>query len=75
MDENHLISEINLWLPSPYNDQAYLIDDLTGLIGTKPSHHIEIEQDLRSVLENQEEQRELDATSYGIVLPGEDKSQ
>lgn len=74
IDESHLISKINLWMPNPYDNKAYLIDDLTGLIGTKPSHHIELEEETLAILESNNEQLGLNAINYGIVLPEESTS-
>lgn len=75
IDKNHLISKINLWLPNPHNDKAYLIDDLTGLIGTEQFHHPEDRQEILSILESEEEEQQtFDAVHYGIMLPGEEKS-
>lgn len=75
IDENHLISQIKLWMPNPHDNKAYLIDDLTGLIGMNPSHDIPLEEETIAILDSTAEQQNLNAINYGIVLPEESVSQ
>lgn len=70
--EDHQISEICLWMPNPANNKAYLISDLTPLIGKKPGHRIEIEDELKAVLtQTYAAEGVLDATAFGIAVNGE----
>lgn len=67
--EDYRISEVSIWLPNPENNKAYLISDLTSYIGTKTSHHFEIEQDLKDVLtQTIAAEGIVDAAAFGIVI-------
>lgn len=69
IDEDHLISEIRIWMPNPADNKAYLISDLTSYIGKNPSHIFEIEDDLKTILtQTIAAEGALDAESFGIVI-------
>jgi hypothetical protein len=69
IDSEFLISEIKLWMPNPVNNKAYLVENLTEYINTKPSHIIEMENDTREILQSSAEiEVGYDATAYEIAL-------
>lgn len=69
--ENYMISSIKVWLPSPHNNKAYLVQDISAHINTKTSHIIEVEEELKAVLQNTDDPA-IDAFLYGIELDIED---
>lgn len=69
IDSEFLISEIKLWMPNPVNNKAYLVENLTEYINTKPSHIIEMENGTRTILQNSAElEVSYDATAYEIAF-------
>ncbi len=69
IDDDHLISEIRIWMPNPENNKAYLISDLTAYIGNKPGHLFGVEEELRAVLDQTiAAEGILDAGAFGIVI-------
>ncbi|MBA4538151.1 hypothetical protein H1Z61_13650 [Bacillus aquiflavi] len=73
IDENQYISKIQLWMPNPVNNQAYLIDNLTFYINE--SHAFEIEEELKDILVNKSDTEDhFDAHKFGIVLDTERKA-
>ncbi|KOY80268.1 hypothetical protein I6G82_20610 [Lysinibacillus macroides] len=67
IDEEFLIHSIMLWMPNPVNNKAYLVEDLSMLINTKPSHIIEMEEETKAILQSSMD-AEYDASSYDIAL-------
>ena len=49
IDQINMISSIRVWIPSPVNDKAYLVEDLTELINTSSVDLTDLDT---SVLEN-----------------------
>lgn len=69
IDSEFLISKIKLWMPNPVNNKAYLVENLTKYINTKPSHIIEIENDIKAILQSSADiEVGYDATAYEIAL-------
>ncbi|MDQ0157521.1 spr1630 family ClpXP-sensitive toxin [Robertmurraya andreesenii] len=69
IDSEFLISEIKVWMPNPVNNKAYLVENLTKYINTKPSHIIEMEDDTRAILQSSAEiEVGYDATAYEIAF-------
>ncbi|HCX47604.1 MAG TPA: hypothetical protein DG757_00870 [Bacillus sp. (in: Bacteria)] len=69
IDSEFLISEIKVWMPNPVNNKAYLVENLTKHINTKPSHIIEMEDDTRAILQSSAEiEVGYDATAYEIAF-------
>ncbi|MBP2241567.1 hypothetical protein J2Z40_002130 [Cytobacillus eiseniae] len=69
VDSAFLIREIKVWMPNPVNNKAYLVENLSKYINTKPSHIIEMENDTRAILQSSAEiEVEYDATAYEIVF-------
>lgn len=50
IDESQLISNISLLMPNPFNNKAYLIDDLIKYVNA--SHNIDIDDELKDALSN-----------------------
>lgn len=70
IDENHFISSISLYLPNPYDNSAYLIDNLTKYITEAPE--ISIDDELKQELSNSGESDEaLGAHLFDIVTDKE----
>lgn len=65
IDTNHMISEVNLWMPNPINNKAYQVEDLSHLLGTEMWHTEEIEDDLKEILSHDLPQ--YSASEYGIM--------
>lgn len=72
IDESHALSKIKVLMPNPHNDQAYVVDDLSELIGKSP---VSFETDDYEVLVDDgfDAPDVPAATDYGIVAPGEIK--
>lgn len=69
IDMEFLISGIKLWMPNPVNNKAYLVENLSKYINTKPSHIIEIENDTKMILQSSAEiEVDYDATAYEIAF-------
>jgi len=66
IDEGQQIEEIRLWMPNPVNNKAYLIDDLTLYVNA--SHALDIDDELKTVLTNNDSDSYLEAHAFGIVL-------
>jgi hypothetical protein len=75
IDSEFLINEIKLWMPNPANNKAYLVENLSEYINTKPSHIIEMEDDTKAILQNSAEiYVNYDATAYEIALDDTDEA-
>lgn len=74
IDEEFLINSIKLFMPNPLNNKAYLIEDLSNLINTKPSHEIEMEDETKSILQSLTN-TEYDASSFDIALTDEESDE
>lgn len=71
IDEEFLVNSIKLFMPNPVNNKAYLIEDLSKLINTKPSHVIEMEDETKSILQSLTN-TDYDASSFDIALTEDD---
>jgi hypothetical protein len=71
--EDYLINAIKIWMPNPINNRAYLVQDLSELINTKPSHIIEIEDETKAILRNSE--FEPDASLFDIEITDEESDE
>lgn len=55
--------------PNPANNKAYLVDNLTKYINTKPSHIIEMESEIKAILQSSAKiELNYDATAFEIAL-------
>lgn len=70
IDEEFLISAINLWMPNPLDNKAYLVEELSDHINTKTSHIIEMEEQTKAILQNSTEMP--DASLYDIEIVEDD---
>jgi hypothetical protein len=70
IDDEFLISGINLWMPNPSDNKAYLVEDLSAYINTKTSHIIEMEEQTKAILQNSTEMP--DASLYDIEIVEDD---
>lgn len=74
IDENHLISNISLFLPNPYDNKAYHVEDLTTYISEAPV--LNIEEDLKHELSKSQEIDEVhSAHLFDIVAQGKQKKE
>lgn len=74
IDENHLISDISLFLPNPNNNKAYHVENLSNYITEAPG--IIIDEDVKDALSNiQEVDIEHSAHEFDIVAQSEKKTQ
>ena len=74
IDEEFSINSIKLFMPNPVNNKAYLVEDLSRLINTKPSHVIEMEEDTKSILQSLTD-TVYDASSFDIALTEDDSDE
>lgn len=66
LDENHVISNISLFMPSPKDNKAYLVEDLTKFI--EASYQEVIENDLLEALSNSSYEDNIDAFEFDIEI-------
>lgn len=67
IDEAFMISKIQVWMPNPIDNCAYLVDELTNLIGNS---HVDFADVDTTALENDKIEYDYDnltATDFGIV--------
>ncbi|WP_242228025.1 hypothetical protein [Bacillus cereus group sp. BfR-BA-01392] len=70
IDDEFLINAVNLWMPNPLDNKAYLVEDLSDHINTKTSHIIEMEEQTKAILQNSTEMP--DASLYDIEIVEDD---
>ena len=72
IDESYALSKIKVLMPNPHNNKAYLVEDLSDLIGKSS---VTFEEDDYGVLieDGFDAQDVATAADYGIIAPDEVK--